>query len=305
MTECGKGIGSGHLARCLALSQGFMERGFEVSFVVNAVEPASGIPGGVKVFRCAWHVPEGQRAALDLVRGADLLVVDSYLAPQPCYAALAGAAKRMVCLDDNARVEYPRGWVVNGGVDAGMLDYRRCSGVHYLLGPEFTALRRSFWDIRPRAVSPEVRRVLVTFGGVDSRQMAPRVARHLQEAFPAWGIDVVNGCSSEAQMCSLMRQADMAVSSAGQTLYELACCGVAAVGVCVAGNQRLNVQGWTQAGYLEYAGGADDPDILENILKNVRRLLPYEVREARAAAGQGKVDGQGVRRIVAEVLKGL
>jgi RimJ/RimL family protein N-acetyltransferase len=55
-------------------------------------------------------------------------------------------------------------------------------------------------------------------------------------------------------MAELMTASDIAVSAAGQTLFELARCGVPTIAVGVAENQRHNLEGFTDAGVCYNAG---------------------------------------------------
>ena len=104
-------------------------------------------------------------------------------------------------------------------------------------------------------------------------------------------------------MKQAMLGCDAAVSACGQTLYELARVGVPTVGIGVAANQRQNIRGWRDTGFLAYAGDHDAPD-LEARLDETVRSLPPERRAAMIRAGRACVDGRGARRVVAAVLEG-
>ena len=63
------------------------------------------------------------------------------------------------------------------------------------------------------------------------------------------------------QMLEAMESTDLAISSAGQTLYELARVGVPTIAVGVVDNQINNIKNWQKQGFIEFAGFWDDEDL--------------------------------------------
>jgi len=104
------------------------------------------------------------------------------------------------------------------------------------------------------------------------------------------------------QMNSLMIDADIAISAAGQTLYELASLGVPTIAIAVADNQDLNVRGWSDNDFMEFAGWWDDPDLTTNILKKIDYLKDYETRIKQSKAGQARIDSSGALQLGKEIL---
>src|SRR5262245_55433784 len=74
-------------------------------------------------------------ATLDALRqrDAEVVVVDSYAAGPELLRALRSAAGQVVAIDDEADRELPVDVVVNGGVSAERLPYRRTADTMYLL----------------------------------------------------------------------------------------------------------------------------------------------------------------------------
>jgi len=60
-------------------------------------------------------------------------------------------------------------------------------------------------------------------------------------------------------MKRVMAASDMAISAAGQTLYELARIGVPTIATAVVKNQLNNVQGWEKWGLSEMPDGERSP----------------------------------------------
>jgi spore coat polysaccharide biosynthesis predicted glycosyltransferase SpsG len=104
------------------------------------------------------------------------------------------------------------------------------------------------------------------------------------------------------RMKAVMLCCDMAISGGGQTTNELAACGLPAVGICFAKNQRPNIQGWKQHGFLNYAGLFNDPEVFKNIEKALRRLS-FQQRRKMKKIGQRLMDGRGADRVGAVIAK--
>jgi UDP-2,4-diacetamido-2,4,6-trideoxy-beta-L-altropyranose hydrolase len=320
VSEGGAAIGHGHLARCLALAQAFAEAGHEAEFAVAGDESARTLLGHRPVDFFDWQrCPE---RLLKRLNGFDVALVDSYLASADLLREVSARVRAAVFLDDFRRLDYPPGIVVNWSVSAASLGYPPGAGVGYLLGPEYVALRRAFWHIEPRPVRAEVGEVLVTFGGDDGRRLTPPALRLLAARFPHWDKTVVVGgacrcldeiaaaadprtrllrAPGEAEMARAMYGADLAVSSGGQTLFELARIGLPGAVTAVADNQRRNVADWVSAGTIETLGDWDDPGWTERLGETLERLRDPGRRETAAEAGRRRVPGNGGGRIVRAV----
>jgi spore coat polysaccharide biosynthesis predicted glycosyltransferase SpsG len=200
-------------------------------------------------------------------------VVDSYLAEPQVYEWISANCRRAVYIDDNQRITYPAGVVVNPSLYGHRLDYPQRPGVAYLLGPQYVILRPEFQQLPPRIRRTEVQRVLVTLGGADVLNLTPRILRVLNEHFPRLEKHVVIGPGftnlteieaqvddrvvlhhqpDAAQMRDLMLFCDIAVTAAGQTVHELLATGVPFLAIEVVENQQLNMRGLETMGLEEF-----------------------------------------------------
>ena len=80
-----------------------------------------------------------------------------------------------VCIDDNMRIEYPKGVVINGGIGAENMGYPLKDGVTYFLGIGYMPLRREFWDVPAKEIKKSIENIMVTFGGNDIRNLTKRI----------------------------------------------------------------------------------------------------------------------------------
>jgi spore coat polysaccharide biosynthesis predicted glycosyltransferase SpsG len=104
-----------------------------------------------------------------------------------------------------------------------------------------------------------------------------------------------------AQMANLMRNADLAITAAGQTMYELASAGVPSIAIQVAENQKLNIEGFQKAGFAVRMGSWEQMDE-STIMESVNAVLDPTTRTAMSRNGQKLVDGRGAMRIAEYLL---
>jgi UDP-2,4-diacetamido-2,4,6-trideoxy-beta-L-altropyranose hydrolase len=317
LTEGGENIGFGHVTRCLSLCQAFEAKGREAAFFVNGDDSIKEILKDRNYDVFDWLHAETK--ILQLIKETGVVIVDSYFAGEHVYKKISSVAKAAVYLDDTQRIGYPPGIVVNWSICAPRMDYPRRDGVSYLLGPRYVSLRNAFWDVEEKEIKKDLESVMVTFGGDDSKNITPKVLNFLAGDYPRLRKNVVVGSAFKnlreieaasddntrfihspgaEGMKQVMRESDIAVTSGGQTLYELARVGVPAVAVAVADNQRGNVNGWAETGFVENAGSWKDDHLMENLAARFRCFTDYNRRVRAAEAGRRLVPGNGADRII-------
>lgn len=307
-TEGDRVRGFGHVSRCSAYARAWLDRGGQVCWILDGDDEATAAVGaGQRVIRRCWQ--DDGVSTLD-VRPA-LALVDSYTASDRALRTLAAAADVTVFIDDLGRV-YPPAVVVHPAPDE--IGSAVQQGTDVLHGPSWQPLRPPFWDLPAGAgVRSEVERVLVVFGGGDLRGMGLAMARLALEVLPSASVDLVLGAGQPkpdpmpgmsvhqaidaAAMASLMRKADIAISGAGQTVFELARCGTPAILVGIAENQLANLDHWPGlCGYID-AGWWDASDLHSRVTTALKHLADPGRRQDVSLKAAGIVDGQGVRRL--------
>ena len=317
LTEGGKSIGFGHITRCLSLYQAFEEKGIEPKFFINGDDSVVDIVKQTDYEIINWI--KSEQEILDKIEGTDIVIVDSYLAGIDFYEQVSKLAKVPVYIDDNKRLDYPKGVVVNGNIHAKDLNYPKKDGVFYLLGTKYTPLRKAFWNIPNKEIRETVQSAMITFGGNDMRNLTPRVLTLLCGNYPYLRKNVIIGRGFKnineiekmadkntnltyypdaEKMKQVMLDSDIAISAGGQTLYELARVGVPMIVISVANNQLGNISGWQKTGFIEYAGWWEDKKVFDNILYCMEELIEFVVRKKISNIGRTLVDGKGVKRLV-------
>jgi spore coat polysaccharide biosynthesis predicted glycosyltransferase SpsG/RimJ/RimL family protein N-acetyltransferase len=291
----GARVGAGHVARCAQLARAFRVAGADVVFCGEYDGTAEQL-----VAAEGFETVAPADGPAGLPAGLDAAVVDSYEIPAAeIEAAVAGLPVAVV--EDHAQA--PRATaVIAYHVDA----ERRTAipdGSAAVVGPRFAPIRPEFTTAR-RARGHA--RALVTAGGGEAGSRL--ISSAVEELLRVEGIEQVAVAApgtvsvpddprverrptEPGEMLALVRGADLAVSAAGLTPYELACAGVPAVIVAVADNQLPVARAFDEA---RLAIGLDAPD--GPLADAIGRLADASVRERLAAAGPAVVDGYGAFR---------
>lgn len=293
LTEAGATSGFGHLTRCVALYDALASLRCKCGLVVSGEAPCSVVGTRTRRFQ-DWRNPEAAQAC---VSGFDIVVVDSYVADIAVYRAIAEAVPVAVYFDDTARLRYPRGFVVNGNPDAPRLAFRTSQDAALLLGVQYQPVRAEFISALQRTARPRVERVLVVSGGSDVGGTRDLLSTAAKDSYPGAHVDVVESPRTAVEMADAMLRADVALSAAGQTLYELAATGTPTIAVCVAENQVAQALALHRVGAIRLSGQWGKPVVLSTL---VAQLGSLELRDARAemsASARALVDGQGASRV--------
>lgn len=275
-------VGAGHVARSLQIAAAFLRAGHEAELVGRYEGLAADLVAGAGV---------GTRPAGTIGTGsdADAVVVDSYEVPAEEVAELAAAVPTLVLWDHGPPP--PASVLVHYH---GSVPPQDAEGAEVLLGPAYAPIAPRFVAARrPRGL----RRALVSVGGSETGLALADAATRALRALGDVEV-VVAGPQGrrEVGLFERVAEADVSVTAAGATAYELACAGVPAVAIAIAANQRPVVRGLTEAGAVL---GLDVPaDQLEaGLAEQVAHLAHEDARGRLAAQGPAVVDGAGANRI--------
>ena len=270
--------------------------------------------------------PSDLGLVLELLDAVDpkWLVLDGYNFDAAYQEAIRKSGKQLLVIDDmNHLPEYHADILLNQNIHGPSLNYRCNAETVKLFGTRFVLLRREFREAAlQKDPAPEnVKKVLVTLGGgdpdnitgkvlsalraVDDRQLEIKVVvgpvnphrDALQETSSALSSQV-EMLTNTFEMPALMRWADVAISAAGSTCWELAYAGVPALLVVVADNQRLLAEHLDAEGVAVNLGwhSALTPAVIGQSF--VKFLDQSQPRRGAVLRGQALVDGCGSLRVV-------
>ena len=321
--------------RCLALAQAWQDAGGSVNFLMaqsTASIRARLVAENCKVFFLSVIPGSEQDAALTGEHfsqlGAEFLVVDGYAFGAKYQHQLRNREQTFLYVDDAGKCErYLADIVLNQNLTAAEDLYHNCAtGARLLLGTSFCLLRREFTRIRKwqRQIARLGRNVLVTLGGSTPPEAGIRVIEALGRARveDLRAIFVVGGSSPEtvmlescaakfpgkiflrrdvSNMAELMMQADIAISAAGSTCWELCFLGLPSILLDVADNQIPIATELQRRGCAFYAGNGNSvsPNELAQTLENL--VASQDVRESMSVRSRELVDGKGAERVVSAI----
>jgi UDP-2,4-diacetamido-2,4,6-trideoxy-beta-L-altropyranose hydrolase len=330
-------IGIGHVMRCLAIAQAWLECGGAVSFVSSQL-PASlrervRAEGAETVeISCEAGSDQDARQVVALARGrkAEWVVVDGYEFGLDYQAQLRNSGLKLLFLDDYGHANgYCADIVLNYNAYAREDFYRLGPATRLLIGPRYVLLRKEFssWREWKREIPRGGSKVLVTLGGSDADHVARTVIQALSlvkvdglEAKVVLGGDSARRSELEPlvsaslgkvsltynadNMPELMAWADVAIASAGSTVWELCFMGLPALLIDLVPHQRLVAETLEQLGIAEHMASFQDllPEMIAAKLESLLQSL--ERRTSMSQRGRELVDGRGAERVVTAICAG-
>lgn len=330
-------IGTGHLMRCLALAQAWKEAAGHAVFAMAETTPA--IEERIRaeqmdVVRLTESPGSSEDADVTArwarQSAANWVVVDGYVFGPEYQVHLKRAGLKVLLVDDIALAgRYSADLVLNQNAHASEALYpNREASTRLLLGPRFTMLRREFgaWGGWKRKITPVARRVLVTLGGSDPDNITARVASAIMSEPELEGIVVVGGSNPHmpklrelmeengptvrlvenvGNMPELMAWADVAVSGAGTTTWEMCFMGLPALLIVLADNQEPVARHLAEQGMVVNLGrGATvTGKVIVDGLRSV--ISSRDRRQAMSERARSLLDGGGAERVVAALADGF
>jgi UDP-2,4-diacetamido-2,4,6-trideoxy-beta-L-altropyranose hydrolase len=323
-------IGAGHVMRCLALAQAWQDEGGRTVFLM--APGAAAIEKILRTENMEIQLLESPIATLDDAAetansanslGADWIVLDGYRFDQGYRRYLITQHPNLLWIDDfGAFGDSCAKMVLNTEINASRAMYPgRADSTRLLLGPRYLLLRREFCKAPRRTVDvPEIAsKILVTLGGADLENITARVLTSILAIGRELDVTVVVGPANphrkelerqieslplkvqiveDPDLPSLMLTADLAVSGAGVTCWELAFMSVPLVLVAVAANQEPTLREFGRRGIAIDAGRVAEfnaettTEIIRGAVGNpvVRRNMSERARDL--------IDGRGATRVI-------
>jgi len=321
--------------RCLALAQAWQDADGQATFAMALNAPAIEArlrAEGIGVAQLAAQAGSSNDAALTISLARELnagwVVVDGYKFGGDYQREITDAGLSLLFIDDNGHANhYHANLVLNQNIGAHASLYaQRETHTRLLLGPRYLLLRREFSKWRGwKPETPDAsRKVLVTLGGGDSDSVTLRVIEALQqlqidglEATVTVGANnprrdelevaarrsplVIRLESNVTNMSELMAWADVAVTGAGSTCWELIFMGLPSTMLVLAENQHAVAENLGAADWLINLGWHQRVSSSQ-LMQAIHRLIFSPGQRAEMVRkGQDIIDGSGTRRILKEM----
>lgn len=318
ITEWKNNTGAGHLSRCLSLRDAFHERGYETSFIIDSEKEFEFKSSEIKPVILDWKSnPEDIKS---FISDSSILVIDSYLAAKEQLKYLANITDYPVFISDVKLNYFPKGIVIIGNSFAHELDIINSKEVNYLLGIKYALLRKEFWDIEKKEISPGITKILISLGNTDPKDLKIKIAEILARGYPHSEITVLSNRDfriypkrknltilsrrlSAKEMANLFLQHDLVISNGGQTLIECIRVGVPTIAVKMADNQVRNIKTLAEKELtFKILDTANINSLRDQVLDYLNILKDHNKRLKINISSKQFIDGQGARRASKEIL---
>lgn len=325
-------IGAGHLMRCLALAQHWQkERGEVIVAAIGLPEnmmkrlESEGIC--YKLISAEPGTDKDLNQTIQIVKevGAKHIVIDGYQFDAGYQSRIRDVGIRQLWIDDYAHAErYCADIVLNQNIYAkpSLYEGKYNRDVKLLMGLDYVLLRQEFLSHKGKSKSVRdiCTNLLVTLGGSDEPNMTGMVIDALMMlenedlnvkviAGPTnlHNESLIRKCEQQksrfallsniADMPQLLDWADLAISAAGSTCWEMMYMGLPSVLIEIAENQSPIAKGLDQAGVMKNLGWFSDLNT-ETIANAIHQLIKNKSRrEEMISRGYGLVDGNGRARV--------
>jgi len=313
-TDAAKELGMGHVYRTLALAYALARH--DITIVLSADKPL-----GQEFFAeypFAVDTVENDLAFLNYARKqkADLVVLDRLDNAAEFVTLLSGHCKVVTFEDLGDGAEVADMHI------ADMYENPRVAPEKQLTGMENTILAPSFESVsRQIEFREEVEEVLVLFGGTDPANLALNALKALELIEYPGRVTVVRGLGADLidpkayklrirvlsnvkNMPAVMERADIALSSAGRTITELASLGIPTI--CLAQNEKelTHTHVATQNGVLMLGLGrlVSVDTLAAHLMELINNTeLRFKLHERGLSATKGRSNDRIVRRILKQI----
>jgi UDP-2,4-diacetamido-2,4,6-trideoxy-beta-L-altropyranose hydrolase len=317
-------IGTGHVMRCLTLAAKLPEAEFvcietegnlldfisSKGFQVHVIQP--GKANDEYCFHSKWlenHWLADAMQTGQISNGADWLVVDHYALDKRWENAVRLYNKKIMVIDDLADRQHECDLLLDQNYYQDMetrYDGLLPKSCVKLLGPKYALLRDEFIEAPKTRQFGIVKKIFVSFGGVDATNETGKVLEILKGKF--FNITALTGSKNYQELknkfgdcrditllersehvAKLMAESDLAIGAGGSTTWERCALGLPTIAWPVAENQVKILQDVAAYGALKLGS---PKTLLSDILYLENHLKQY------SQSGQNLVDCQGSERVI-------
>ena len=334
--DANKNIGQGHVMRCLSLCDALKEKGHECLFICAMDTPREMImERGYDVYALttSYDNMDEELALLYYIiedEKADLLIIDSYYVT-PFYLKVVKELIPTAYLDDVYSFAYDVDCLVNYNVYADKEKYEqmyvteKVKTPEMIIGPAYAPLRKEFTKRNIREVK-EIKNIMISVGGADPLHLAYGFAKRISEDefFKDKNINMILGkmepdidkiesiCETAGNiryfvnikdMKEKIEEADLVISAAGSTQYEICACARPCICFSMADNQVPGGEKFGELGAFIYAGDVRDNDgFFYDVLNAVKRVAgDISLAKEMSRKASAIADGHGAERMVKEL----
>lgn len=322
-------IATGHMMRCLSIADAAKSLGEDTTFILadESAGPLVKSKGySTIILHTQWDNMDLEIEKIVAVireNGISRLLIDSYQVTEKYLRALSKETK-ISYIDDLNKFIYPVDTLICYAAYAEKFGYpSKYHDTELLLGTKYAPLRQEFCRLGKKSIRDKIHRVLVLSGGTDRMNVLQRILDAVV-SYKDICIDAICGIynpnfdllcrryasnrnislhRSTDNIISYMQSADVAISAAGTTLYELCACGTPTISYIIADNQIDNATWFAENDVIELAGDVRKDDFGAKVSGILEKYQDREYRNILSRKMQGMVDGLGAGRIVEHLIE--
>lgn len=329
-TDMNEKIATGHVMRCLSIADALKKQGEEVHFLLADEQAQNLIQSrGYEsiVLHTVWNDMDSEipvlLAAIDRYKITRILI-DSYQVTLK-YLTEIKKMVQIMYIDDLKLFCYPVDVIVcYANYWNRFYSRQNDSSTIFLLGTKYVPLRKVFWNCERKKNTKEAGRLLLLSGGTDPYDFLGqtlmlldlRVFQHIDVICGRYYTNYEELCGKYEKNSKIaihksipdiekyMKNADIAVSAGGTTLYELCACGTPTISYSFADNQLDNVKQFASDGLIDYAGDLRYENVPKKVIKLIEQYQKnVELRKQRSQEMQKLVDGKGAIRLAQKLVE--
>ena len=319
--------------RCLALGEEWFNQGGSVTIISNCnseLQKRRIADKGFQLISIIKCYPDSVDLEITLKTIDQLhssqswVVLDGYNFDADYQIGIKNNCNRLLIIDDVAHQEfYFADIILNQNISGTNVHYNCHDETKLLLGTDYVLLRDEFlkYKQRNKKIHPVANNILVTIGGSDPENVTLRVMNVLDKLkIENLKIKVIIGSNnpnsnslkkeskklkhnidllySPQDIPELMAWADVAVSSGGSTVWELAFMGLPSLVFCLATNQEKSINKLGQYGSVVDLGWHNK--ITDLYLRSAIMDICYDQYKRKKMSHLGKtlIDGEGTDRVL-------
>lgn len=296
-------IGSGHFMRCFALSQSLKSAGHRIVFLTDTQNPfflnkAIRENFIIKNLGRTSNMIDDAKKTLEAAEeiNASWIITDGYHFDTKYQITLKSSGRKLFCIDDTAESHFVSDIVLNQNYEAEKrFKYSKEDYTRLLLGIRYLLLRKEYQILpdRKRNNKTICKNVMLTFGGSDINNETMKFLNYLNnknftglnfnvvlgpdyeylfelEKFASNAIIRINILHSVENLIPVIKGNDIAISSAGSMVWEMAYFGTPMILIPTADNQNSVIKPLSDNAMVIQHNPADKS---ENFIRKFEMLI--------------------------------
>lgn len=320
ITEANEKIASGHLMESISLATRLADMQIEYLLLINSDMPVvwkeklAGLKYGeyIKSLECGMDMIISEAIS----NRYDVIITDvREITNEQVHSIKKVFKNRLICIDEWGNRLLDCDYIVNNMLDQYYWNYFDSQAIVYA-GPQYLMLSEELknYHRKEKCISDKISNVVISMGGVDSKNNSKKVVNVLKEIENIDTINVVlgGGYLFKEELMSiigndkrffihqninyiydLFENADLAVCAGGNTMYELAGIGTPMIVLPTMPHEKRNGQAFERLGLCR---------VVDEITEKTIAGFDHGMRLEMSEKEKQLIDGMGLDRIISIIL---